>query len=103
MQIPAAPVNRLEDLEQDPHLQSVDFFQTLESPAGHRYRSPRNPVRLQRSEVAAVMPPALGQHTREVLLQAGLDEAAVAHLLDSGAARQAAPTFSTAPGISHDR
>lgn len=103
VQIPAAPVNRLEDLEQDPHLQSVDFFQTLESPAGHRYRSPRNPVRLQRSEVAAVMPPALGQHTREVLLQAGLDEAAVAHLLDSGAARQAAPTFSTAPGISHDR
>lgn len=89
LQIPAAPVNRLQDLEADPHLQSVDFFVPLQSASGSRYRFPRNPVRLQHSHVPARMPPRLGEHTLDVLRQAGLDEAQIAALLDSGAARPA--------------
>lgn len=89
LQIPAAPVNRLEDLETDPHLQSVDFFVPLESASGSRYRFPRNPVRLQQSHVPPAMPPRLGEHTRDVLAQAGLAPADIAALLDTGAARQA--------------
>ncbi|MBR8657581.1 CoA transferase [Achromobacter sp. Marseille-Q0513] len=89
LEIPAAPINRLQDLETDPHLRSVDFFQPLQSAAGSQYRFPRNPVRMQRSQVPAAMPPRLGEHTRDVLLQAGLDTAAVDALLQSGAARQA--------------
>lgn len=93
LQIPAAPVNRLQDLEADPHLQSVDFFVPLQSASGSRYRFPRNPVRLQHSQVPARMPPRLGEHTLDVLRQAGLDEAHIAALLETGAARPApAPT-----------
>ena len=90
LEIPAAPINRLEDLEQDPHLRSVDFFVPLQSAAGHRYQFARNPVRLQRSQVAPAMPPRLGEHTRQVLRQAGLDPNQIEHLLASGAARDAA-------------
>ncbi|HYG43859.1 MAG TPA: CoA transferase [Bordetella sp.] len=86
LEIPAAPVNRLEDLEHDPHLQSVDFFVPLQSAAGHRYRFVRNPVRLQRSDVAPAMPPRLGEHTRQILQQAGLDPGQIERLLASGAA-----------------
>ena len=89
LEIPAAPVNRLEDLENDPHLRSVDFFQPLQSASGSSYRFTRNPVRLQRSEVPPAMPPRLGEHTRDVLRQAGLDDAGIDALLHSGAAQQA--------------
>jgi len=90
LEIPAAPVNRLEDLEQDPHLRSVDFFVPLQSAAGHRYQFVRNPVRLQHSHVPPTMPPRLGEHTRQVLRQAGLDPDHIARLLSSGAAHDAA-------------
>lgn len=86
LEIPAAPVNRLDDLEQDPHLQSVDFFVPVTSAAGHQYRFTRNPVRLQRSHVAPAMPPRLGEHTREVLQQAGFSANDIGQLLASGSA-----------------
>lgn len=92
LEIPAAPINRLQDLEADPHLQSVDFFAPLASASGSRYRFPRNPVRLQHSHVPAAMPPRLGEHTLDVLRQAGLDDAQIAGLLESGAARDAHPS-----------
>ncbi len=89
LEIPAAPVNRLQDLETDPHLRSVDFFQPLQSASGSHYRFTRNPVRLARSDVPAAMPPRLGEHTRDVLRQAGLDDAGIDALLHTGAAQQA--------------
>lgn len=89
LEIPAAPVNRLQDLETDPHLQSVDFFVPLQSASGARYRFPRNPVRLQASSVPATMPPRLGEHTLDVLRQAGLDDAQIRALLETGAAHGA--------------
>ncbi|MGY6271424.1 CaiB/BaiF CoA transferase family protein [Achromobacter denitrificans] len=89
LEIPAAPINRIQDLENDPHLQSVGFFVPLESASGRRYRFPRNPVRLQHSHVQASMPPRLGEHTLEVLRQSGLDDAQISALLETGAARGA--------------
>ncbi|HWS74716.1 MAG TPA: CoA transferase [Quisquiliibacterium sp.] len=87
LEIPAAPVNRLEDLENDPHLKAVDMFPTMPGPDGARYRMIRNPVRLADSEVPLRLPPSLGEHTREVLSEAGLDPATIQGLIDSGAAR----------------
>lgn len=88
LEIPAAPVNRLEDLEDDPHLKAVELFTTVTAADGGDYRMIRNPVRLSESEVPMRLPPALGEHTREVLLEAGLAASTVAALLDSGAARE---------------
>jgi crotonobetainyl-CoA:carnitine CoA-transferase CaiB-like acyl-CoA transferase len=72
LEVPCAPINRLEDLEQDPHLRAVGFFESLASNPGADYCFPRSPIRLSKSYVAPAMPPRLGQHTEEVLRQAGL-------------------------------
>ncbi len=87
-QIPAAAANRLEDLESDPHLTSVDFFNDIKDEAGNTYRFTRNPVRMENSQVPPAMPPRLGQHTREELLKAGLSAESVEALMTAGVARQ---------------
>jgi len=72
LEIPFAMINRLEDLEKDPHLRAVDFFQTLPAGADPAYCFTRPPVKLSGSSVAPTIPPRLGEHTEEVLSQLGL-------------------------------
>jgi len=86
-EIPATRVNTLEDLERDAHLKSVDFFVDLRDPQENTYRFTRNPVRMEQSVVPVAMPPRLGQHTREVLAEAGLSADTIDNLLRSGAAK----------------
>ena len=64
-----------------PHLQAVGFFEELADEAGNRYRFTRNPVRLSDSEVPPALPPRLGEHTREVLAEAGLPADAIDRLV----------------------
>lgn len=85
LEIPAARVNGLDELEDDPHLASVGFFVDLEQ-NGHHYRFTRNPVTLADSQVPPTMPPHLGAHTREILREAGLDPAHIEAMLARGAA-----------------
>lgn len=87
-EIPAAPINRLQDLESDPHLKSVDFFTELTDEQGRRYRFTRNPIRMQKSHVKPTMPPRLGAHTYDTLRQAGLTQVEIESLIKSGAAKQ---------------
>lgn len=77
LDIPAAPVNRLEDLEHDPHLTDVGFFVELTDATGS-YRFPRNPVRLADSAVEPALPPRLGADTEAVLREAGLTDDEIA-------------------------
>lgn len=65
--IPAARANSLEGVLDDPHLSSVDFFQTALHPTEGSYRSMRHPVRFEGDETALAGAPALGEHTEEVL------------------------------------
>ncbi|HLT61487.1 MAG TPA: CoA transferase, partial [Microlunatus sp.] len=74
LDVPAAPVNRLDELEQDPHLTDVGFFVELTDAEG-TYRFPRSPVRLSDSVVPPRLPPRLGADTADVLREAGLTEA----------------------------
>lgn len=85
LDIPAAPVNRLDDLEHDPHLKETGFFQDL-TYGERRYRFPTNPVRMERSQVDIAMPPGFGAHTVEVLRSAGVASDEVDRLVASGAA-----------------
>lgn len=87
-QIPAAVVNQLEDLENDPHLKSVGMFQDVDDEHGNTYRFVRNPVTMQSSKVAPALAPRLGQHTEQVLRQAGLSEQAITAMIQTGAAKQ---------------
>ena len=72
--IPFSVVNSLEDLVNDPHLNSVDFWQVHEHPTEGALRYPR--VSFQMSGADTSIPrlqPGLGQHTEEVLIECGFD------------------------------
>lgn len=86
LEIPAAPVARLDDLPQDPHLAATGFFETVHDDALGALRFPGTAVRFDGKRPRIGMPPRLGQHTRELLAQAGLDEAHIQSLIDQGAA-----------------
>lgn len=87
LEIPAAPITRLDDLPNDPHLQATGFFATLDDPAMGRLRFPGVPVRFNGERASVGMPPRLGQHTRSVLQAAGLTGHDIDTLFASGAAR----------------
>ncbi len=87
--VPVAAYNGLDDLVQDPHLRDVGFFREEEHPTEGRLRRTANPNRFGGGERADDLPaPRLGADTRAVLREAGHDEAEIAALLASGAARE---------------
>lgn len=83
--IPCMRVNRLEMLPEDPHLSAIGFFEPLPHPAGttvglkHPIRYGETPASTRRG------PPALGEHTRECLVEAGLGDAELERLAAGGA------------------
>ncbi len=74
LDIPAAPMHRLEDLENDPHLAATGFFRTLQDGANGAVRFPGAGVRFDGRPLEPSMPPRLGEHTRAVLRAAGLSD-----------------------------
>jgi crotonobetainyl-CoA:carnitine CoA-transferase CaiB-like acyl-CoA transferase len=85
--IPFSLVNKIDDLPNDPHLKSIDFWQTVEHPSEGRLRLPRNPIGMSASPPEITrLPPRLGEHSAEILRESGYDEAAIAHLTAPGGA-----------------
>jgi crotonobetainyl-CoA:carnitine CoA-transferase CaiB-like acyl-CoA transferase len=76
LEIPAGPVNRLEDLERDAHMEATGFFRTIDDPAMGAVRFPGPPMRFDRAALPVKMAPRLGEHTAEVLRELGLAPAA---------------------------
>lgn len=77
--IPAAPVHTVETLLEDEHLKSVDFFSRETHPTEGALVEMRPPVRFSQTPAELRTPaPRLGEHTLEVLVEAGIpqDEAA---------------------------
>jgi crotonobetainyl-CoA:carnitine CoA-transferase CaiB-like acyl-CoA transferase len=71
--IPFAAVNTLEDLLTDPHLDKVGFWQSITGLDGEVQRFPRSPLTLEDSPASITrLPPRLGEHTHEVLLEYGV-------------------------------
>jgi len=75
LDVPAFPVQTMEDLFEDPHLLATGFFEYEEHPTEGRLRQMRPTVRFSNSDEPPTMrvAPHLGEHTREVLLEAGVD------------------------------
>jgi crotonobetainyl-CoA:carnitine CoA-transferase CaiB-like acyl-CoA transferase len=74
LEIPAAPLNTPDALFDDPHLNAVGMFETVETPHG-RVRFPGVPSRLSRTPGGVAGPaPELGGDTGEVLEELGLTD-----------------------------
>ena len=88
--IPVQRMNSIDDIVADPHLAVTGYFGTVEHPTEGPIKSMATP-----SEWSESQPhyrrhaPRLGEHTREVLREAGLSEQAIDSLLSAGAAKQA--------------
>jgi benzylsuccinate CoA-transferase BbsE subunit len=86
--IPMAPIRDASDLEDNAQLKHREYFVGVPGPGGRELRMPGAPYKLARTpwrlESGA---PRLGQHTREILLGAGLDEARISALMENGVAR----------------
>ena len=66
--IPACPVNSIEELFEDPHLKAVGLFEEIDHPTEGRVVVSRHPVRYSRSPASIRrLAPNLGEHTAEVL------------------------------------
>ncbi|UYO95141.1 CaiB/BaiF CoA transferase family protein [Pollutimonas sp. M17] len=80
--IPAAPLYSVDDLIDDPHLRQVDMLQPLQHPSEGAMRTPapvgsysKTPLSIRRHA------PRLGEHTQEILHEAGLRQELVDSVL----------------------
>ncbi len=79
-------MNSVEDLLQNEHLAAVGMFTEHDHPTEGRIRLMRHPVRGAGDSMTGLhrLPPQLGQHTREVLLELGFEPAQIDVLLRAG-------------------
>ena len=87
--VPFMPMHDLQSVLEDPHLKATGFFASVEPPSEGTIRSMRLPFTFESNTADAARPvPRLGEHTVEVLREAGVAQADIDALLSSGAARQ---------------
>jgi len=82
--LPWTLVNRLEDLQADPHLTEVGFFQELDHPSEGRVRVTSVPGHWSHTPPSIRrLAPRLGEHSEEVFREAGFDEGRIQVLLQA--------------------
>jgi crotonobetainyl-CoA:carnitine CoA-transferase CaiB-like acyl-CoA transferase len=80
--VPHTAFAKLTEIAEQPHLKAVGLFQELEHPTEGKIRQARPPAQFSRSPASMHRPtPRLGEHTREVLSQAGYEQAAIESLI----------------------
>jgi crotonobetainyl-CoA:carnitine CoA-transferase CaiB-like acyl-CoA transferase len=83
--IPAMPMNSLDQLIEDPHLQDVGLLQTVEHPTEGRIVNIGLPGDWSSWEPdSGRQAPRLGEHSRKVLAEAGCDPATIAQMMELG-------------------
>ncbi|HEX7850264.1 MAG TPA: CoA transferase [Sphingomonas sp.] len=85
----AGPVYGYDDLVQDPQIAHNGTFVEYDHPSEGRVKTPGFPIRFAKTPSTVRRgAPQIGEHSREVLAQAGFDEASIERLLADGTVRQ---------------
>jgi crotonobetainyl-CoA:carnitine CoA-transferase CaiB-like acyl-CoA transferase len=88
--VPMMVVNGLDDLIDDPHLKATGFWQEFDHPDEGRIRMSSPPMNFSETPASIRrMAPRLGQHSVEVLREAGLSEEVIRQMLAAGETREA--------------
>ena len=84
--VPCGPINNLEQVFDDPHIQSRGARQEVEHPEAGALPTVANPIRLSESPITYDRaPPVLGQHNADVLTGLlGMDADEIAELKEKG-------------------
>lgn len=84
--VPCAAVRTVEDMFDHPQVAAERLIDTYEHPKAGRFRAFREPVRFDSAPAPTVRAaPLFGEHSREILAEAGYDPADVDALLAGGA------------------
>ena len=88
--IPAMVVNTLESLLTDPHLEATGFWKTMEHPTEGTLRMPDPPYGFSATPSSIRrLPPRLGEHSVEVLREAGFSPDEIEKLVTTGVTKTA--------------
>ena len=86
LNVPVMVVNTPEMLLDDPQLVATGFWREEEHPTEGTLRMPDPPVTFYRTpSTIRALPPRLGQHSREILSEAGFSDADIDAMVSSGA------------------
>ena len=92
LDIPATPIYALDDLPDHPHLKAVGLFGMADHPSEGPIRYVRPTTKFAATPATVRLPaPRLGQHTGEILAEAGFADAEVAALAAKGIVIRAKP------------
>jgi crotonobetainyl-CoA:carnitine CoA-transferase CaiB-like acyl-CoA transferase len=87
--IPVQRMNSLDDIVADPHLKAIGYLQSVEHPSEGRIKTLAVPSEWSESKPEYRRhAPRLGEHTREVLRDAGFSDQQINALLSTGAAKE---------------
>jgi crotonobetainyl-CoA:carnitine CoA-transferase CaiB-like acyl-CoA transferase len=74
LSVPVIKANRLEDLESDPHLAAVGFFERYHEPQIGPYKHIRPPVKFSKTPASIHRhAPRLGEHNAEIMQEVGFE------------------------------